>query len=289
MSTAPLLEIKDLFVKVAEKEVLKGLSLTIQAGEVHVVLGQNGIGKSTLAYAVMGHPNYTIQSGSVKFQGEDLLALEPGERARKGVFLAFQNPISVPGVSVANFLRTAYQARFHGGVVKATEKDGGKSSGFSVMEFQKKLIAAMKELKIDPTLATWQRSGLGCDAGSGLLRLEALDPPAIDTTCRLELQNTLASFVALPLAWAGFDDVAWGGVPLPFTLDALGAPGCSLYTGVEVPIPMLPLGTRATGSIALPDVSAALGLRLHFQGAVWNFANGVVATSDLLTATVGPQ
>lgn len=142
---------------------------------------------------------------------------------------------------------------------------------------------------VDPTLATWQRSGLGCDAGSGLLRLEALDPPAIDTTCRLELQNTLASFVALPLAWAGFDDEAWGGVPLPFTLDALGAPGCSIYTGVEVPIPMLPLGTRATGSIALPDVPAALGLRLHFQGAVWNFANGAVATSDLLTATVGPQ
>lgn len=142
---------------------------------------------------------------------------------------------------------------------------------------------------VDPTLATWQRSGLGCDAGSGLLRLEALDPPAIDTTCRFELQNTLASFVALPLAWAGFDDVAWGGVPLPFTLDALGAPGCSIYTGVQVPIPMLPLGTRATGSIVLPDVPAALGLRLHFQGAVWDFASGAVATSDLLTATVGPQ
>ncbi|MCW8131351.1 MAG: Fe-S cluster assembly ATPase SufC [Planctomycetota bacterium] len=153
-SNAPLLVVEDLRVKVAEKEVLKGLSLTIKAGETHVLLGMNGSGKSTLAYAIMGHPNYTVTGGKVFFEGEDLLAMEPSERARKGVFLAFQHPISVPGVSVANFLRTAYQARFHGGVVKATDKTGGKDAGFSVMEFQKKLMAAMKELKIDPTLAT---------------------------------------------------------------------------------------------------------------------------------------
>lgn len=140
---------------------------------------------------------------------------------------------------------------------------------------------------VDPTLATWERRGVGCDAGAGLLRLDALDPPSIDSTCRFELQNTLATFVALPLAWAGFDDLAWGGAPLPLSLDALGFPACSVYTGVQVPIPMLPLGTRATGSIALPDTPAALGLRLHFQGAVWNLANGAVATSDFLTATVG--
>ncbi len=149
----PLLEIQDLRVKVAEKEVLRGLSLTVRAGEIHVLLGMNGSGKSTLAYAIAGHPNYTVTGGRVLFEGDDLLALEPDERARRGVFLAFQHPISVPGVSVANFLRTAYQARFHGAAAKATDKSGGKDAGFSVMEFQKKLTTAMKELKIDPALA----------------------------------------------------------------------------------------------------------------------------------------
>ena len=154
MSDKPLLVVEDLHVTVAEKEVLKGLNLTIRKGEIHVLLGMNGSGKSTLAYAIMGHPSYTVTQGKVWFEGEDLLALEPDERARRGVFLAFQHPISVPGVSVANFLRTAYQARFHGGAAKATDKTAGKASGFSVMEFQKKLIAVMKELQMDPTLAT---------------------------------------------------------------------------------------------------------------------------------------
>src|SRR5882724_3255724 len=153
MST-PLLKVENLHVKVAEKEILKGLSLSINKGEVHVLLGQNGTGKSTLAYAIAGHPNYTVTSGKVWVNGEDLLAMEADARARAGIFLAFQAPISVPGVSVANFLRTAYQARFFGAAAKATDKTAGKASGFSVMEFQKKLMAAMKSLKIDPTLAT---------------------------------------------------------------------------------------------------------------------------------------
>ena len=154
MSDTPLLKIEDLHVKVAEKEILKGLSLTLNRGEVHVLLGQNGTGKSTLAYAIAGHPNYTITSGKIWVNGEDLLAMEADARARAGIFLAFQAPISVPGVSVANFLRTAFQARFFGAAAKATDKTAGKASGFSVIEFQKKLIAAMKSLKIDPTLAT---------------------------------------------------------------------------------------------------------------------------------------
>src|ERR1700761_6713617 len=125
MST-PMLKVEDLHVTVAGKQILKGLSLSLNAGEVHVLLGQNGTGKSTLAYAIAGHPSYKIDSGKVWFEGQDLLAMEADERARKGIFLAFQAPISVPGVSVANFLRTAYQARFHGQVVKATDKTGGK-------------------------------------------------------------------------------------------------------------------------------------------------------------------
>jgi Fe-S cluster assembly ATP-binding protein len=153
-SAQSLLAIEDLHVSIAGKEVLKGVSLALSAGEIHVILGQNGTGKSTLAYAVMGHPNYQVTKGRVLFEGEDLLAMEPDERARRGVFLAFQNPIAVPGVSVSNFLRTAYQARFHGGPVKAAEKDGGAARGFSVLEFQKKLLAAMRELKMDVSLAT---------------------------------------------------------------------------------------------------------------------------------------
>jgi len=154
MNDMPLLVIEDLHVKVAEKPILKGVTFSMNRGEVHVLLGQNGSGKSTLAYAIAGHPSYVVTQGKVLFAGEDLLAMEPDERARKGIFLAFQAPVAVPGVSVANFLRTAYQARFHGKVAPATDKTGGQSSGFSVIAFQKKLMAAMKSLKIDPALAS---------------------------------------------------------------------------------------------------------------------------------------
>jgi hypothetical protein len=142
---------------------------------------------------------------------------------------------------------------------------------------------------VDPSLATWTRHGIGCDAGAGLLQLEALDPPAIDTTCRFELRNTPNLFVALPLAWIGFDDQQWGGIPLPFSLAALGAPNCFVWADPPVMIPLLPLGSRATGELVLPDAPAALGLKLHLQGMVWNFATSSIATADLLTGIVGPQ
>jgi Fe-S cluster assembly ATP-binding protein len=148
------LAIADLHVKIAEKPILKGVTLSMNRGEVHVLLGQNGSGKSTLAYAIAGHPSYTVTQGSILFDGDDLLALDAAGRARKGVFLAFQAPIAVPGVSVANFMRTAYQARFYGAVASAGAKPDGQSGGFSVLAFQKKLLAAMKGLRIDPTLAT---------------------------------------------------------------------------------------------------------------------------------------
>src|ERR1035437_172451 len=93
MSNVPLLAIEDLHVTVAEKEILKGLSLTLNVGEVHVLLGQNGTGKSTLAYAIAGHPSYTVTSGKIWIKGDDLLAMEADERARRGIFLAFQAPI----------------------------------------------------------------------------------------------------------------------------------------------------------------------------------------------------
>jgi Fe-S cluster assembly ATP-binding protein len=108
------LEIKDLHVSVetedGPKEILKGVTLTITSGEVHAIMGPNGSGKSTLAYSIAGHPKYTITGGSVALDGQDVLAMTVDERARAGLFLAMQYPVEVPGVSVANFLRTAKTA-----------------------------------------------------------------------------------------------------------------------------------------------------------------------------------
>jgi Fe-S cluster assembly ATP-binding protein len=108
------LEIKDLHVSVhtddEDKEILKGVTLTIKDGETHAIMGPNGSGKSTLAYSIAGHPKYTITSGSVTLDGQDVLAMKVDERARAGLFLAMQYPVEVPGVSVSNFLRTAKTA-----------------------------------------------------------------------------------------------------------------------------------------------------------------------------------
>ncbi len=105
------LVIKDLHVSIGDKPIVKGLNLEILKGEVHAIMGLNGSGKSTLAKAISGHPDYTITSGSVLLDGEDILGLEADERSRKGLFLAFQYPSEVPGVSNANFIRAALQAR----------------------------------------------------------------------------------------------------------------------------------------------------------------------------------
>ncbi|MBC7561493.1 MAG: Fe-S cluster assembly ATPase SufC [Gemmatimonadaceae bacterium] len=105
-----MLEISNLTATAGEKDILKGINLTVNAGEVHAIMGPNGSGKSTLAQVLAGHPSYEVTGGTVHFEGEDLLELEPEERAHKGVFLAFQYPIEIPGVSNAYFLRSAYNA-----------------------------------------------------------------------------------------------------------------------------------------------------------------------------------
>src|ERR687884_2222235 len=104
------LEIRDLHVSVEDKEILKGVDLTVKQGETHAIMGPNGSGKSTLAYSLAGHPKYTITGGTVTLDGEDVLSMSIDERARAGLFLAMQYPVEVPGVSVANFLRTAKTA-----------------------------------------------------------------------------------------------------------------------------------------------------------------------------------
>ena len=134
------LEIRDLFVALAaspEKPIVKGLNLTIKTGEVHAIMGPNGTGKSTLSKAIAGHPDYVITSGDVLLEGKSILEMEPDERARAGLFLAFQYPSEIPGVSIANFLRAAVQAR----MAEGEELD---ATGY-----YKRLYSKMDLLKID--------------------------------------------------------------------------------------------------------------------------------------------
>lgn len=114
--------IEDLHASIGDREILRGLSLEIPAGQVHAIMGPNGSGKSTLAKVIAGHPDYTVTSGDVLLDGESILGMEPDERARKGVFLAFQYPSEIPGVTIANFLRAALQARLpEGEELEATQ------------------------------------------------------------------------------------------------------------------------------------------------------------------------
>src|SRR3989454_3380452 len=107
----PLLEVKDLQVSVDDREILHGLSLTVNKGEVHAIMGPNGSGKSTLSHVIAGKPGYEVTGGEILFEGEDLLAMSPDERSAKGVFLAFQYPVEIPGVATMTFLRTALNAQ----------------------------------------------------------------------------------------------------------------------------------------------------------------------------------
>ena len=131
------LEIKNLHVSIGDKEIVKGVTLTIDTGEVHAIMGPNGTGKSTLAKAIAGHPDYTITAGDVLLDGKSILEMEPDERARAGLFLAFQYPSEIPGVSIANFLRAAVQAR----LAEGEELD---ATGY-----YKRLYQKMDLLKID--------------------------------------------------------------------------------------------------------------------------------------------
>jgi Fe-S cluster assembly ATP-binding protein len=139
------LEIKNLHVSIEGKEILKGVDLTVEQGKVHAIMGPNGTGKSTLAYTLMGHPSYTVTEGQVTFKGQNLLELEPDERSRLGIFLAFQYPVAIPGVTVANFLRTAINARRR--AVNPEDK------GMPIPEFRKLLKDKMSMLKMDQNFA----------------------------------------------------------------------------------------------------------------------------------------
>jgi len=141
------LEIKNLHAQVEEREILRGVNLTIQQGEVHALMGLNGSGKSTLAYVLAGHPNYEVTEGEVLLDGENILELDPDERAHRGIFLAFQYPTSIPGVNVANFLRQSYNKVQQSRFIQANPGVDYKAA--PVAEFRKRLTGKMGELRMD--------------------------------------------------------------------------------------------------------------------------------------------
>ena len=143
MSNAPVLEIRGLSAKVADEEVsiLNNLDLTLESGQIHAIMGPNGSGKSTLAKVLAGHPSYQVTGGEVLYLGQPILEMEPDERALAGIFLAFQYPVEIPGVSIANFLRTALQARL------------GRGEELDLFDFQDQLLESMKLLEVEPSFA----------------------------------------------------------------------------------------------------------------------------------------
>jgi Fe-S cluster assembly ATP-binding protein len=153
------LVIKDLHASVDNKPILQGVNLTIRQGEVHALMGPNGSGKSTLAYTIAGHPHYTVTGGDILLDGRSILALAPDERAKAGLFLAFQYPTAIPGVSMANFLRQAVSAvRGYTDKAKQAVAEGGsaKPIGSELMpmrDFRKELTQKMEKLHIDAAFA----------------------------------------------------------------------------------------------------------------------------------------
>src|SRR6204780_5071939 len=134
----PDLEIRNLHVRAGDKEILRGLDLTVGKGEIHALMGPNGSGKSTLANAIMGHPSFEVTDGQIIFKGEDITEADPDERSRMGLFLAFQYPVSVPGVTVTKYLRTVMNAH----------RDARGEEPIPLKEFRETVTAAMKLVNV---------------------------------------------------------------------------------------------------------------------------------------------
>ncbi len=169
MEEREVLEIRNLHAVIDGREILKGLNLTVKAGEIHAIMGPNGSGKSTLAKVLAGHPSYEVTEGEVIYQGRNLLDLEPDERAREGVFLAFQYPIEIPGVSNANFLRMAYNEK--------AKHDGREE--LDPLEFDDLLKEKMKIVEMDSSFIN-RSVNEGFSGGekkrNEILQMAVLDP-----------------------------------------------------------------------------------------------------------------
>ncbi|NDJ37020.1 MAG: Fe-S cluster assembly ATPase SufC [Chloroflexi bacterium] len=165
------LEIRNLHVDIEDQAILKGLDLTVKQGEVHALMGPNGSGKSTLAYTLMGHPDYEVTQGQVIFDGQDLLEMEADERSQAGLFLAFQYPVAIPGVTLANFLRQSINAHR-----KAQDPE---DPGMPIPEFRRMLKSKMDMLQMDHGFAgRYLNEGFsgGEKKRAEILQLAALDP-----------------------------------------------------------------------------------------------------------------
>ena len=149
MSKAPMFEIENLHANIEDKEILKGVDLVVNEGETHALMGPNGSGKSTLAYVIAGHPAYEVTEGSIRYFGEDILEWSPEERAQKGLFLAFQYPTVIPGVSMANFLRMAVT-----NTRNARAAEDSTVQPMTPREFRRLMKEKMALLKMDDSFAT---------------------------------------------------------------------------------------------------------------------------------------
>ena len=243
-----LLEIRGLTANVGDKQILNGIDLTVNAGEVHAVMGPNGSGKSTLAQVLAGNPAYEVTGGSVKYNGQDLLELQPEERAQQGVFLAFQYPVEIAGVSNAYFLRAAYNEirKAHGEEevdplefadlveeqlklvdMDRTMLDRSVNSGFSGGEKKRNEILQMAVLKPKLSILDETDSGLDIDAlrivANGVNKLKRKDSATIVVTHYQRLLNYLVPDFVHVLA--GGKIVKSGGKELALELEAKGYEG----------------------------------------------------------------
>lgn len=175
----PFFEIRNLHAKVEDKPILKGVNLVINPGETHALMGPNGSGKSTLSNVIMGHPSYEVTGGEILFQGRNIIEMEPDERARAGIFLAFQYPVAIPGISVAKFLKSAADARFGQGAIKASEFIKEMRENLKFLEMneaflnrflndgfsggEKKRMEILQMLTLKPSLAVMDETDSGLD------------------------------------------------------------------------------------------------------------------------------
>ncbi|MDP9068234.1 MAG: Fe-S cluster assembly ATPase SufC [Actinomycetota bacterium] len=248
-----LLHIEDLHVEVEGREILKGLNLSLDKGEIHAIMGPNGSGKSTLAYVLTGRPGYEVTAGKVLYNGEDILDLQPNERAQRGIFLAFQYPTEVPGVSVVNFLRTAYNA-IHPDAQKSAmafrmylqEKvdlleiptelvDRYVNQGFSGGEKKRNEILQMAVLQPELAILDETDSGLDIDAlkhvSSGVNKLAGPDVGILMITHYQRLLNYIRPSTVHVLM--GGRVVRSGGFELAEQLEAEGYAGLAKDAGLS--------------------------------------------------------